>query len=51
LSPQVIDPHTHKYMARLRDEQVFLALSQKVHDYLARINDTRTHSCVLCRRR
>lgn len=38
---QVIDPHTHEYMARLRDEPVFLALCQKVHDYFGRIGDTR----------
>lgn len=29
-SLQVIDPHTHEYMARLKDEPVFLALAQKV---------------------
>jgi len=39
--PQVIDPHTHEYMARLRDEPVFLALAQKVHEYFGRIGDTR----------
>jgi hypothetical protein len=38
---QVIDPHTHEYMARLRDEPVFLALCQKVHEYFGRIGDTR----------
>lgn len=38
---QVIDPHTHEYMARLRDEPVFLALAQKVHEYFGRIGDTR----------
>lgn len=38
---QVIDPHTHEFMARLRDEPVFLALAQKVLDYFTRINDTR----------
>jgi hypothetical protein len=29
-SLQVIDPHTHEYMNRLRDEPVLLALAQKV---------------------
>lgn len=38
---QVIDPHTHEYMARLRDEPVLLALAQKVLDYLTRINDAK----------
>jgi len=46
---QVIDPHTHEYMDRLRDEPVFLALSQKVHDYFARISDTRNQSKVALR--
>jgi len=40
-SLQVIDPHTHEYLARLKDEPVFLALAQKVLDYLTRVNDTR----------
>uniref|UniRef100_A0A383WAN8 Eukaryotic translation initiation factor 3 subunit C n=1 Tax=Tetradesmus obliquus TaxID=3088 RepID=A0A383WAN8_TETOB len=48
-SLQVIDPHTHEYMARLRDEPVFLALSQKVHDYLARIGDVRNQPKVALR--
>jgi hypothetical protein len=36
-------------MDRLRDEPVFLALSQKVHDYFARISDTRNQSKVALR--
>eukprot|EP00879_Flechtneria_rotunda_P010363 GHRR01010837.1.p1 GENE.GHRR01010837.1~~GHRR01010837.1.p1 ORF type:complete len:641 (+),score=259.16 GHRR01010837.1:1573-3495(+) len=48
-SLQVIDPHTHEYMARLRDEPVFLALAQKVHDYFARINDARNQPKVALR--
>ncbi|KAG1661195.1 hypothetical protein FOA52_006001 [Chlamydomonas sp. UWO 241] len=40
-SLQVIDPHTHEYMSRLKDEPVFLALAQKVLDYLARTNNER----------
>jgi translation initiation factor 3 subunit C len=36
-------------MARLRDEPVFLALSQKVHDYLARIGDSRNQPKVALR--
>jgi translation initiation factor 3 subunit C len=36
---QVIDPHTHEYMSRLKDEPVFLALAQKTLDYLTRTND------------
>ena len=38
-SAQVIDPHTNEYIARLKDEPVFLALAQKVLDYLTRIDD------------
>lgn len=38
-SSQVIDPHTHEYMTRLKDEPVFLALAQKVMDYLNRVHD------------
>lgn len=36
IGAQVIDPHTHEYMARLRDEPVYLALGSKVLDYLTR---------------
>ena len=39
LTIQVIDPHTNEYIARLKDEPVFLALAQKVLDYLTRIGD------------
>ena len=30
LCAQVIDPHTHQYLDRLKDEPLFLALAQKV---------------------
>ena len=30
LLAQVIDPHTHQYLDRLKDEPLFLALAQKV---------------------
>ncbi len=40
-SLQVIDPHTHEYMSRLKDEPVFLALAQKVLDYLTRTGDVK----------
>lgn len=46
---QVIDPHTHEYMTRLRDEPVFLALAQKLHDYFGRINDLRSQAKVTLR--
>ena len=29
-SLQVIDPHTHKYLERMQDEPLFLALAQRV---------------------
>lgn len=38
---QVIDPHTHQYLDRLRDEPLFLALAQKVSDYMSRCGDHR----------
>ena len=41
---QMIDPHTHEYMSRLRDEPALLALAQKAHDYLGRINDQKGQS-------
>lgn len=31
LPAQVIDPHTHKFMQRMQDEPLFLALAQKVN--------------------
>ncbi|MEW5305255.1 MAG: hypothetical protein WDW36_007810 [Sanguina aurantia] len=40
-SLQVVDPHTHEYMQRLKDEPVFLALCQKVTEYLQRIGDNK----------
>ena len=33
-SAQVIDPHTHQYMERMKDEPAFLALAAKASDYL-----------------
>ncbi|KAL6748871.1 eukaryotic translation initiation factor 3 subunit 8 N-terminus-domain-containing protein [Haematococcus lacustris] len=48
-SLQVIDPHTHDYMVRLKDEPVLLALAQKVADYLARTNDTKNLPRVVLR--
>ena len=38
----MIDPHTHEYMARLKDEPVFLALAQKLADQLQRIDDVKS---------
>ncbi|KAK9812688.1 hypothetical protein WJX72_002071 [[Myrmecia] bisecta] len=49
-SLQVIDPHTHQYMDRMKDEPAFLALAQKISDYLVRQNDTKQHSRVALRR-
>ena len=37
----MIDPHTHQYLDRLRDEPLFLALAQKVSDYMSRCGDHR----------
>lgn len=38
-SLQVIDPHTHEYLDRLKDEPYFLALAQRVLGYLSRTQD------------
>ena len=48
-SLQVIDPHTHEYMARLKDEPVLLALAQKVLDYLTRVADVKSRPKVALR--
>ena len=32
-SLQVIDPHTHKYLERMQDEPLFLALAQRVRPH------------------
>uniref|UniRef100_A0A7S3VP13 Eukaryotic translation initiation factor 3 subunit C n=1 Tax=Dunaliella tertiolecta TaxID=3047 RepID=A0A7S3VP13_DUNTE len=48
-SLQVIDPHTHEYMTRLKDEPVLLALAQKVSDYLQRNGDMRNLAKVTLR--
>jgi len=47
---QVIDPHTHQYLDRLKDEPLFLALAQKVSDHLARTGDTKSLARVALRR-
>ena len=47
---QVIDPHTHQYLDRLKDEPLFLALAQKVSDHLARTGDTKALARVALRR-
>ena len=33
-SLQVIDPHTHKYLERMQDEPLFLALAQRVRTFV-----------------
>ena len=47
---QVIDPHTHLYLDRLKDEPVLLALAAKTSAYLTRLDDTRTLSSIALRR-
>lgn len=48
-SMQFIDPHTHEYTARLKDEPVFLALAQKVADYFSRVEDMKSLARVTLR--
>jgi translation initiation factor 3 subunit C len=47
---QVIDPHTHQYLDRMKDEPIFLALAQKASDYLTRQNDDKGLSRIALRR-
>ena len=47
---QVIDPHTHQYMERMRDEVAFLALAAKAAEYLERRGDTKNQARIALRR-
>ena len=47
---QVIDPHTHQYLDRLKDEPVLLALAAKMCEYLRRVGDLTTLARVSLRR-
>ena len=47
---QVIDPHTHQYMERMRDEVAFLALASKAAEYLTRRGDTKSQARIALRR-
>ncbi len=46
----MIDPHTHQYLDRMKDEPIFLALAQKASDYLTRQNDDKGLSRIALRR-
>ena len=47
---QVIDPHTHQYMDRMKDEPVFLALASKASDYLGSRGEFKSHAKIALRR-
>lgn len=47
---QVIDPHTHQYMDRMKDEPVFLALASKASDYLGQRDEVRAQARIALRR-
>ncbi|DBA87382.1 hypothetical protein WJX77_002170 [Trebouxia sp. C0004] len=49
-SLQVLDPHTNLYLERMKDEPLFLALAQKVTEYLERLRDVRGLSKMALRR-
>lgn len=49
-SGQVIDPHTHQYLDRMKDEPIFLALAQKVSDYLSRQGEVKGLTRIALRR-
>ena len=46
----MIDPHTHQYLERLKDEPLFLALAQRITLYLQRIGDMRSLPRISLRR-
>lgn len=47
---QVIDPHTHQYMERMKDEPLFLALASKASEYLAARDEVRAQARIALRR-
>ena len=47
---QVIDPHTHQYMERMRDEVAFSALAAKASEYLERRGDNKNQARIALRR-
>eukprot|EP00899_Mesostigma_viride_P000766 jgi/Mesvir1/10690/Mv13781-RA.1 len=49
-SLQCIDPHSKEYVERLRDEPLFLMLSQEVQEYMARMGDHKSGMRVALRR-
>ena len=47
---QVLDPHTHQYMERMKDEPLFLALASKASDYVAGRQDYKSQAKIALRR-
>lgn len=47
---QMIDPHTHQYLDRLKDEPVFLAMAAKMSDAQAARTEARTLARLALRR-
>ena len=46
----MIDPHTHQYMDRMKDEPVFLALASKASDYLGGRGEMKAQAKIALRR-
>lgn len=46
----MIDPHTHQYLDRMKDEPVFLALASKASDYLGGRGEVKAQAKIALRR-
>ena len=47
---QVLDPHNHQYMERMKDEPLFLALASKASDHVESRRDFKSQAKIALRR-